>query len=85
MVTDMTALELELVIQKAAKEGAKQALMEIGLSDIHAYDDVKELRSLLETWKSTKQTVGHTITRVITTAILTALAVGIYMGWGEPR
>jgi predicted hydrocarbon binding protein len=85
MVTNMTDAELKLVIQDAAKEGAKQALKEIGLSDIHAYDDVKELRSLLETWKSTKQTIGHTIARVVTTAILTSLAVGIYMGWGEPR
>ena len=75
----MTEVELELVIQKAAQEGAKQALREVGLSDQEAYDDVKELRSLLETWKITKTTVGQTIT----TALLTALAVGIYMGWGE--
>lgn len=81
----MTEAEIKLVIQDAAKEGAKEALKEIGLSDAHAYDDVKELRSLLETWKSTKQTIGHTIARVVTTAILTSLAVGIYMGWGEPR
>ncbi len=79
----MTEVELELVIQKAAQEGAKQALREVGLSDQEAYDDVKELRSLLETWKLTKITVGQTITRTLTTALLTALAVGIYMGWGE--
>ena len=79
----MTEVELELVIQKAAQEGAKQALREVGLSDQEAYDDVKELRSLLETWKITKTTVGQTITRTITTALLTALAVGIYMGWGK--
>jgi len=79
----MTEVELELVIQKAAQAGAKEALREVGLSDQEAYDDVKELRSLLETWKITKTTVGQTITRTITTALLTALAVGIYMGWGE--
>jgi len=80
---NMTEIELELVIQKAAQAGAKEALREVGLSDQEAYDDVKELRSLLETWKITKTTVGQTITRTITTALLTALAVGIYMGWGE--
>ena len=79
----MTEVELELVIQKAAQAGAKEALREVGLSDQEAYDDVKELRSLLETWKITKTTVGQTITRTITTALLTALAVGIYMGWGK--
>ena len=80
----MTDEELEVIIQHAAQEGAKQALKEIGLSDQDAYDDVKELRSLLDTWRDTKQTVGQTVTRIFTTAILTALAVGIYMGWG-PR
>lgn len=80
---NMTEVELELVIQKAAQAGAKEALKEVGLSDQEAYDDVKELRSLLETWKITKTTVGQTIARTITTALLTALAIGIYMGWGE--
>ena len=83
MVTEMTDAEIKLVIQNAAKEGAKQALKEIGLSDIDAPNDVRELRSLLDTWRATKQTIGHTIARAITTAILTALAIGIYMGWGK--
>ena len=53
------------------------------MSDEEAYDDVKELRSLLDSWRATKTTVGQTIARMVTTALLTALAVGIYMGWGE--
>ena len=79
----MTEQELEALIHKAAQEGAKQALKEVGLSDEEAYNDVKELRSLLDSWRATKTTVGQTIARMITTALLTALAVGIYMGWGE--
>lgn len=79
----MTEQELESLIHKAAQEGAKQALKEVGLSDEEAYDDVKELRSLLDSWRATKTTVGQTIARMVTTALLTALAVGIYMGWGE--
>ena len=79
----MTEQELESLIHKAAQEGAKQALKEVGLSDEEAYDDVKELRSLLASWRATKTTVGQTIARSVTTALLTALAVGIYMGWGE--
>jgi hypothetical protein len=79
----MTEQELELIIHKAAQEGAKEALKEVGLSDEEAYDDVKELRSLLDSWRATKTTVGQTIARMVTTALLTALAVGIYMGWGE--
>ena len=79
----MTEQELESLIHKAAQEGAKQALKEVGLSDEEAYEDVKELRSLLDSWRATKTTVGQTIARMVTTALLTALAVGIYMGWGE--
>ena len=79
----MTEQELESLIHKAAQQGAKQALKEVGLSDEEDYDDVKELRSLLDSWRATKTTVGQTIARMVTTALLTALAVGIYMGWGE--
>ena len=78
----MNEEQLELIIHAAAQEGAKQAPKEIGLSDADAYDDVKELRGLLDSWRATKTTVGQTIARMLTTAVLTALAVGIYMGWG---
>jgi len=79
----MTDAELELLIDRAAKKGAKEALKDIGLSDEEAYDDVKELRGLLEAWRSTKTAVGQTVARVITTALLAALALGLYMGWGK--
>ena len=75
--------QLEIIILAAAHEGAKQALKDIGLSDEEAYDDVKELRGLLDSWRATKATVGHTIARMVTTALLTALVVGIYMSWGK--
>ena len=81
----MTEQELELLIHKAAQEGAKEALKEVGLSDEEAYDDVKELRSLLDSWRATKTTVGQTIARMLTTAVLTALAIGIYMGWSPEK
>ena len=78
----MTEKELEEIIRQAAHEGAVQALREVGLSDEEAFNDVKELRSLLDAWKATKSTVGHTIARMLTTAILTALTIGIWMSWG---
>jgi hypothetical protein len=79
----MTEQELELLLDRAAKRGAQEALKSIGLSDENAYHDMKEIRNLLDAWRATKQTVGHTIARVITTAILTALAAGIWMNWGD--
>lgn len=74
--------ELEKIINRAAEQGAKQALKNIGLSDEEAYDDVKELRGLLDAWRATKSTVGQTVARMLTTSILTALAVSIWISWG---
>ena len=81
----MEQSEIEVIIQAAAQRGAKQALKDIGLSDQEAYDDVRELRGLLDSWRATKQTIGHTIARMLTTAIVTALAVGIFMSYGGPE
>lgn len=78
----MTEQELEIMLDKAAKKGAQEALKSIGLCDSEAYDDVKEIRSLLEAWRETKKTVGQTIARMLTTALLAALAAGVWMNWG---
>jgi len=75
--------EIKALVEQAAKEGARQALRDIGLSDEEAYDDVKELRGLLDAWRDTKKTVGQTVTKMFTTALLTALAAGIWMNWWQ--
>ena len=75
----MTEAEIEVLISRAADRGAEQALKKIGLTDESAYNDVAELRGLLEAWRDTKKTVGQTITRWATTAVLMALAASVYM------
>lgn len=75
----MTEAEIEVLINRAADRAAEQALKKIGLSDEDAYDDVRELRGLLEAWRATKKTVGQTILRWITTAILVTLAASLYI------
>jgi len=79
----MNEEEIKALVEHAAKEGARQALRDIGLSDEEAYDDVKELRGLLDAWRDTKKTVGQTVTKMFTTALLTALAAGIWMNWWQ--
>lgn len=81
----MTEAELEAMIDRAAKRGAKEALRDIGLSDESAYTDVKEIRGLLDAWRATKRTVGEVVTRVITTVILSALATGAWLNWWEGK
>lgn len=78
----MTDAEIEVLIDRAAKRGAREALRDIGLHDEEARDDMKELRSLLEVWRDTRRTVGQTITRAITMGILGLIAVGVYFEIG---
>ena len=80
----MTDAELELMIDRAAKKGAREALRrDIGLYDDDARDDVREIRSLLEAWRDTKRTVGQTVARFFTMALLALLAAGAYMEFGD--
>ena len=79
----MTDQELEDMLDRAAKKGATEALHEIGLHDENAIHDIHELRGLLDSWRSTKRTVGNTITKFITVGILSALATTAWFKWGD--
>lgn len=74
----MTEAEMEAMIEKAAAAGARTALREVGLSDEDANSDVKELRNLLDSFRSAKRTVGKTIVQALTTLFLAALMAGAY-------
>ena len=79
----MTDAELEAMLDRAAKKGATEALNEIGLHDENAIHDIHELRGLLDSWRSTKRTIGSTVTRFATMAILGALAASAWFKLGE--
>ena len=67
------------LIEQSAELGAKKALRDIGFSDDDALlSDVSELRSLLDSWRSAKRTVGKTIVQALTTLFLAALMAGAY-------
>jgi 2-iminoacetate synthase ThiH len=70
---------IEDMINRAAKRGAKEALESIGLHDENAGDDMRELRGLLDAWRSTKQTVWSQIVKAATMAVLGAMAAGAFL------
>ena len=75
----MTKEEMQVLIEQSAELGAKNALRDIGFSDDDALlSDVSELRSLLDSWRSAKRTVGKTIVQALTTLFLAALMAGAY-------
>lgn len=81
----MTEEEIDRLLDKAAERGAEAALRKVGLHDEDAGNDIREVRSLLETWRDTKKTISQTIARIITTGILAILAMGTWHYWGSPK
>ena len=81
----MTEAEMEAMIERAAEAGARKALREVGLSDEDANSDVKELRNLLDSFRSAKRTVGKTLVQALTTVFLAALMAGAYFNFSDKQ
>ena len=72
-------VELEAMLDRAARRGAKEALRSIGLLDNDAHKDITEMRSLLEAWRDTRKSIWTTVIRISTTAILVFIAGAVWM------
>ncbi len=72
----MNDLELEAMIQRAAEAGAKKALRDVGLQDDDAVHDMREIRDLLDSWRSAKRTAANTVIKTFTYIFLGALLAG---------
>jgi len=77
--TIITPEELEAMLDRAARKGAKEALASIGLLDSNAQKDIVEMRSLLEAWRDTRRSIWTTAIKVTTVAVLTFIAGAVYM------
>lgn len=69
--------ELERLLSQAANRGARQALRDIGLDNGEAREDIRDLRSLLDSLRLARRTAVQTTVRLITTGVLLALMAGI--------
>lgn len=80
----LTRDELNILVKEAAREGARQALAEVGLHDDTAPNDVRELRNLIDSWRSAKKTIGSTVLKMATSAVLIFImaAVAMKLGFG---
>ena len=79
----ITPEELEVMLDRAAKRGAKAALREVGLHDDDARKDIQEMRSLLEAWRDTRRGVWSTVVKMSTVAIITFIAASLWMQIGK--
>lgn len=68
---------LQHMLDKAAEAGAQAALRHIGLDDENAGNDVRDLRTLLNSYRVVKKVAGRTfiqtVTRIATTVLLALL------------
>ena len=71
--------ELEDMLDRAARRGAKEALRSIGLLDDDAQRDITEMRGLIEAWRDTRRSIWSTITKLVTVAVLTFIAGAVWM------
>jgi len=75
----MSPEELEAMLDRAARRGAKEALRSIGLLDDDAHRDITEMRSLIEAWRDTRKSIWTTAIKVTTVAVLTFIAGAVWM------
>lgn len=80
---NLTPEELEAMLDRAARRGAKEALSAIGLHDTTAGQDIYEMRNLLVSWRETKKSVWSTFIKITTIAILSFIATAVYMQLGK--
>ena len=73
----MPAHDFEAILARAAEEGAKRALADVGLDGDEAALDIRDLRSMLDLLRLVRRTAVQTVVRTVTTAVLLALLAGI--------
>jgi hypothetical protein len=75
--------EIEDMLDRAARRGAKEALRSIGLLDDDAHKDITEMRSLLEAWRDTRKSIWSTLVKLVTVGVLTFIAGAVWMTMGK--
>jgi len=78
----LTHEELEAMLDRAAKRGARAALQSL-VSRRERPRDLDELRGLLSAWRETRTTMRQTVVRMATTGALMFIAAAIWMSFKD--
>lgn len=73
--------ELQTLLEHAAELGAKKALESVGLHDAGASNDIRDMRELLESYRTVKTSLLATIGKAVAVAILALLAFKTGINW----
>ena len=63
-------INLDHLVERAARRGARLALAEIGLEDADAPQDVRDLRNLLVSWRKIRKEAINTVVSLLVRALL---------------
>ena len=69
--------EFEAMLARAAEQGARRALADVGLDGTDAALDIRDLRSLLDCVRFVRRTAAQTAIRLITTGLILAVLAGV--------
>ena len=73
----MPDAEFEELLARAAQEGAKRALADVGLDGKEAALDIRDLRALLDAIRFVRRTAVQSAVQLLTTGIILALLAGV--------
>jgi 2-iminoacetate synthase ThiH len=71
--------ELSRLLDEAAEKGARRALESVGLHDEAAGNDIRDLRTLVDGWRSAKRTALEALVKWVTVGILGLLAADFWL------
>ncbi len=75
----LTPEELEAMLDRSAKRGARAALEELGLHDETAAKDIEDIRELLASWRETRKAIWSTVVKIATAGVLTFIAAAVWL------
>jgi hypothetical protein len=73
----MSEADFEVILARAAEEGAKRALADVGLDGRDAAVDIRDLRAILDSIRLARRTALQTFASMLTTALILALIAGV--------
>lgn len=76
----MDPTELASLLDQAAEKGARRALESVGLHDEHAGNDIRDLRNLIDGWRSAKKSALEAFAKWLTVGVLGVLLAGFWFG-----
>ena len=76
---DISPDELARLLDEAAEKGARRALESVGLHDDEAGQDIRDLRTLIDGWRSAKRSALEALVKWITVGFLGLIATDAWL------